>query len=142
MRHWQQGFWPEGPAQAQPVVPSQRQHRGRAAHLAGAAAEDRVVTDYLRRGYHLAARRWRGQGGEIDIILRGNGQVVFVEVKQGPDFDSAAARLQPRQIARICGAAEEFVSGEPAGALTDIRFDLALVDRIGAIQILENALAG
>ena len=35
----------------------------------------------------------------------------------------------------------EFIGGEPAGQLTPVRFDLALVDGAGRIEILENAFA-
>ena len=37
-----------------------RQHRGRQAYHAGLAAEAQVASDYERRGYPVAARRWRG----------------------------------------------------------------------------------
>ena len=37
--------------------------------------------------------------------------------------------------------ATEFVGGEPAGQLTEMRFDVALVDGQGRIEIIENALA-
>jgi putative endonuclease len=53
----------------------------------------------------------------------------------------AAERLGPRQMARIYGAASEFIGGEPAGQLTPVRFDVALVDGRGQIEILENAFA-
>ena len=40
---------------------------------------------------------------------------------------------------RIYRSAEEFIGGEPKGALTDVRFDVALVDQTGDLRILENA---
>lgn len=51
-----------------------------------------------------------------------------------------AERLQPRQIARLQVAAEEFMGQEPRGLNTPARFDVALVDGTGRIEILENAL--
>lgn len=40
---------------------------------------------------------------------------------------------------RIFGAASEFIGGEPKGQLTDVRFDLATVDAVGTVQVIENA---
>jgi putative endonuclease len=44
-------------------------------------------------------------------------------------------------MARIYAAAAEFLAGEPNGALTPARFDVALVDGFGRIEVLENAFA-
>ena len=112
---------------------------GRTAYHAGLAAEDIVARDYARRGRPVAHRRWRGQGGEIDLIVREGDCVVFVEVKKSRSFDAAALRLGRRQMDRLCMAATEFLAGEPRGQLTDMRFDLALIDGRGAMRIIENA---
>jgi putative endonuclease len=117
-----------------------RAQRGAANYHAGLAAEDAVAADYQRRGRHLARRRWRGPSGEIDLILREGDRVVFVEVKKARSFDQAAWRLSRAQADRIILAAQEFLAGEPRGQLTDIRFDLALVDGIGRVEIRENAI--
>lgn len=117
-----------------------RRHRGRMSHYAGEAAEQRIATDYERRGFAVAARRWRGQGGEIDLVLRDGEGLVFVEVKQSRDFASAASHLSARQVMRLQHAAEEFLGGEPRGALTDMRFDVALVNARGEFQVIENAI--
>lgn len=116
-----------------------RKSRGRTSQLAGDAAEQRIARDYERRGYSVARRRWCGEAGEIDLITRDADGLVFVEVKKSRDFDRAAESLQPRQMHRISAAAQEFLAGEPAGQLTNIRFDVALVDAHGQFQILENA---
>lgn len=113
--------------------------RGTMAFHAGEAAERRVAQDYERRGFTVAHRRWRGPAGEIDLITRDAGGVVFVEVKQSRDFARAAMRLGRRQIGRICASAAQFLEGEPAGQLTNVRFDVALVDGRGDIEIIENA---
>lgn len=112
---------------------------GKASYYAGLAAEDIVARDYRARSYDIAARRWRGQSGEIDLITRDGDTVVFVEVKKSKSFGAAAWRLGARQMARICASASEFLAGEPKGQLTDVRFDLALVNGTGAISMIENA---
>ena len=125
---------------ARPVPDAARVRRGKTAYLAGASAEDQVCAAYLRDGYHLRARRWRGQGGELDLVLAGPEGLVIVEVKKSGNFDRAAEALGPRQMRRIFAAAAEFAGNEPAGDLTPLRFDFALVDAMGRIDRRENAL--
>lgn len=117
----------------------QRHHRGKIAHYAGQAAECRIAQDYERRGFVIARRRWRGKAGEIDLIVRHGDGLVFVEVKQARHLERAAESLSKRQMGRIYLAAEEFLANEPHGSLTNVRFDVALVDGTGQSQIIENA---
>ena len=112
---------------------------GSIGYHAGRVAEDIVAQDYARRRHGIAARRWRGRAGEIDLIVRDGETVVFVEVKKSRDFATAARRLGRRQMDRICASAGEFLAGEPRGQLTDVRFDLAMVNDVGAISVIENA---
>lgn len=120
---------------------SARARKGRRAYHAGCAAEDQVARLYDRAGRPICARRWRGMGGEIDLIARDGSEVIFIEVKQSRTHAEAAEHLTQRQIARICASASEFLAGEPLGQNTDVRFDVALVDAAGQIEILENAFA-
>lgn len=113
---------------------------GKVSYLAGLSAEAAVARLYRAGGRSLVATRWRGRGGEIDLIARDGAAVIFVEVKKARDFDRAAERLSARQIARLQAAAGEFLAGEPRGLDTEARFDVALVDGAGRIEILENAL--
>lgn len=113
---------------------------GAVSYHAGLAAEDSVAAFYERRGYALAARRWRSKAGEIDLIMRHGDQVVFVEVKRSRHLATAAERLNARQVARLYRAAEIWLGNEPTGTNTDARFDVALVDNRGAVSIVENAL--
>lgn len=116
-----------------------RARRGAVAYSAGVLAEESVAREYGRRGYQIMAERWRGQGGEIDLILRKNDEYAFVEVKKSTDHARAASRIGGRQIARICTAALEYCGRLPTGLLTAMRFDAALVDRFGRVEIVENA---
>ena len=114
-------------------------HQSRANYHAGQAAEESVAREYEKRGMTVAHRRWRGQGGEVDLIVRRGDEVIFVEVKKSRSFARAADRLGRRQMDRLCAAASEFIAGEPRGQLTDVRFDLAMVDGLGAVRVIENA---
>lgn len=114
---------------------------GLVGYLSGVAAEGAVERHYESAGQPIAARRWRGAWGEIDLIARDGDTVVFIEVKKAATHARAAERLGPRQVRRIWAAATEFLEGEPKGTLTDVRFDVALVDSLGRIEIRENAYA-
>lgn len=119
-----------------------RAQTGRTAHLAGLAAEEGVLRHYLRRGLQIVARRWRGRGGEIDLIARGPDGFVFIEVKAARDLATAAERLSSRQMARLTLAAQEFLGGVAGGLSNPMRIDVALVDRAGRIEVCENAVIG
>jgi len=112
---------------------------GSTGYHAGRVAEDIVARDYTDRDHQFAAKRWRGAGGEIDLIMRNGAQVIFVEVKKSASFARAATRLGPKQRNRLVAAGSEFLATEPRGQLTDVRFDLALVDGTGAVRVIENA---
>ena len=73
----------------------------------------------------ILARNWRCRAGELDIVARDGGEIVFVEVKtmrSRPGF-APAANLSPRQRRRNYNAAKVYmraldISGYPG------RFDL------------------
>lgn len=116
-----------------------RRRRGMVANLSGAMAEDAVATLYQAAGYQVLARRWRGQAGEIDLICQLGDCTVFVEVKSAGTHLQAAERLQRRQMDRICLAACEYSADLSAGLASEMRFDAALVDLLGRVEIIENA---
>jgi putative endonuclease len=113
---------------------------GSTSYHAGLSAEDQVARHYASRGLSVAAHRWRGKGGEIDLITRDGDMIVFVEVKKSRSHARAAERLSQRQMQRLYDAAGEFLAGCPQGLATPARFDVALVDGVGRVHILENAL--
>lgn len=112
---------------------------GETSYHAGICAEAIVEASYRRHGYEPRARRWRGPGGEIDLIFEKLGALVFVEVKKSRDFASAAARITERQMRRIYASAAGYLAAMPDGQDTEARFDAALVDATGRVEILENA---
>jgi len=124
------------------TVPDARRSRGATAFHSGIAAEEAVARHYDQRGAAIAVSRWRGSVGEIDLVAREGAGVVFIEVKKAETHSEAAFRLSRRQIDRIYATAAEFLEGEPAGQLTESRFDVALVDAFGRIEIIEHAFCG
>lgn len=128
------------PAQARAVTPARRR-RGRRAYLSGLSAEAAVAGTYDRRGADLLETRWRGQSGEIDLIFLQDGVYVFCEVKKACSFDVAAERLSIAQARRIHAAASEYLGRTPKGQLSEVRFDLALVDEAGRIELREGGFS-
>ena len=125
--------------EARPVVPACKVHRGRMAYHAGLAAEDLIARDFIRKGHRIVAQRWRGQRGEIDLIVENGDALIFVEVKQSKDFETALSHITPAQVRRLYATVEEYIGTLPNGNLVDVRFDVALVDGQGAVRVLENA---
>lgn len=116
-----------------------KRDRGKRSDLSGRAAEARVLEAYQSQGYVLRESRWRGQGGEIDLIFNHAACLVFVEVKKARSIDAAINSLRPAQMRRIHAAAAEYLAHAPNGQLSDVRFDLAVMDGGGRVEIIENA---
>ena len=113
---------------------------GTTSYHAGLAAEDCVARHYAQSGRPILAQRWRGKGGEIDVIARDGADTVFVEVKKSDSHAAAARRISDRQVRRLFDCAAEYMGTLPDGLLASVRFDVALVDDVGRIEIIENAL--
>ncbi len=113
--------------------------RGAMSFHAGLSAEGQIAQYYERRGCAVAGQRWRGRAGEVDLIVRDGAGLIFIEVKQSRSFERAAQAISAAQMKRIYACAEEFLSTEPNGSLTEVRFDVALVNGYGEAKIIENA---
>ena len=101
-----------------------RTFRGMVAYSSGRMAEESVVRDYRHRGYEVVAQRWRGKGGEIDLIMARGKSIAFVEVKRRATLEAALAALTPQQTARLVAAAQQVVQGRKAFQALEIRLDL------------------
>lgn len=102
----------------------------------GIAAEDLAARAYRLGGGSIRAARWRCPEGELDLVVELPGEIVFVEVKARRAHDAGA--VSKRQWARIGAAASRYLAEETDGT-RPCRFDLALVDRYGRLERIENA---
>ena len=95
----------------------------------GKMGEDLACDELVRRGYAILERRYRTRYGEIDIIARVEGTIVFVEVKAraGDAYGGSGAAVTPSKQQRIVRMAIDFLSRRH---LLDqpCRFDVVTVD--------------
>ena len=84
-----------------------------AAQLVGISAESRAAAYLVAKGYRIVARRFKTAVGEVDIVARRRGVLVFVEVKARNSLDDAAESLLPRQQRRIVAAAGAWLAAHP-----------------------------
>jgi len=118
-----------------------KRQTGARAGFRGACAEDAVAGWYRARGGDILEQRWRGTSGEIDLIVRLSGVVIFCEVKSSKHRSRAAHALSERQMRRICHTASEYLGTLPEGELTEMQFDFAVVDPQGVPDIMQNAFS-
>ena len=104
----------------------------------GKMGEDLACGELCRRGYAVLARRYRTRHGEIDIVARDEGTIVFVEVKAraGEAFGGAGAAVTPWKQQRIVRMATDFLA---RAGLVDVpcRFDVVAVDFEGGRPRIE-----
>jgi putative endonuclease len=107
----------------------------------GDYGESLVVAHYESLGYQVVARNWRVRAGEIDIVVRGEGVLVFCEVKtrSSDRFGTGAEAVTAVKQQRIRRVAAEFLaSADAPGRTGAIRFDVAVVTG-QTVEIIDNA---
>lgn len=114
---------------------------GRTAYYNGLAAEDIAERLYIAQKGKVLERRWKRQGGEIDLIVKLDSVVNFVEVKARKSLNLAAESLSMAQQKRLISMANLYLAESELGLNADTRFDVVLVDRSGVAEIIENALS-
>jgi len=95
----------------------------------GKAGED-AAEAYLRQaGFAVEARNWRCRSGEIDLIAREGGVLVFVEVRSRSNptrFGTAIEAVTPRKCRQVREVASVYLKGR-AEAAASVRFDVVAV---------------
>jgi putative endonuclease len=98
-----------------------------AAERRGRGAETLAALLLRLKGYRILARDIRAPVGEIDLVARRGGWLVFVEVKRRNRYDDAIESITLRQRRRIMHAAEAYIAAHPGFASLGCRFDVVLV---------------
>ncbi len=94
----------------------------------GRQAEDRALTYLRSQGLELVERNARSRRGEIDLVMRDAGTLVFIEVRQRRNrhFGGAAASISATKRARLWRAAEVYLLRFPHPP--PCRFDAICID--------------
>ena len=93
------------------------------------------------KGYTPVERNYRTRYGEIDLVVRRGGALVFVEVKlrRGTGFGEPLEAVTPRKQARVRLMAERYLAQkgpEFVAGFEEIRFDaVGILVRAGRCEI-------
>lgn len=80
---------------------------------------------YLRlKFYRIVARRFKTPVGEIDLIAKRFGELIFVEVKTRKSLGDMAMALESVNQRRITRAAQNYIAKNPHLADQSMRFDV------------------
>lgn len=99
----------------------------------GILTESYVKSYLIKHNYKILFSRWKnnnkkGTGlGEIDIIAKQSGTIVFIEVKARNNINNIFYSISNRQQQRIMNSAIIFMSKHPEYKEYDLRFDAIFV---------------
>ncbi len=107
---------------------------------------ERLAAEFLKRtGYRILETNYRSKLGEIDIIAREKGTIVFVEVKarNTSRFGSPKGAVTPAKQRKISMAALDYLkrAGQTGASA---RFDVVAIDTAAGkidIEVVKNAFA-
>jgi putative endonuclease len=107
--------------------------------IAGASAEAKAMRLLLEHGYAIVERNFRCRAGELDLIARDRGVLVFVEVRSRADADHGhAAEMvdahKQRQVARV---AEHYLAMRDP-EYDEVRFDVVAITA-GEAELIQDA---
>jgi putative endonuclease len=97
--------------------------------LSGADAEQ-LAQDFLQKqGLSFVAKNFRTRRGEIDLIMRDNSQLVFVEVRfrHSNSFGSAEESITQQKCQRLSAAALAYMQSHKLVDQLSARFDAVAI---------------
>ncbi|MGC2519572.1 MAG: YraN family protein [Burkholderiales bacterium] len=101
---------------------------------AGKQAELIAAAYLQRKGLALVETNYHCRYGEIDLVLRDGGTIVFAEVRlrRSTRFGGAAYSVDRRKQAKVIAAARHYLAGRKE---MPCRFDVVLLEEIEPPQI-------
>jgi len=109
----------------------------------GLAGERKAEAYLLAKGYEVLARNFRTRRGEVDLIVRNQGRIAFVEVKSWDALsrDSLEQAIGPGKRRRIVDVARRFLYAHPQPGGHRPSFDVILL-RGEEVLHLQDAFDG
>ncbi len=97
----------------------------------GSDDEDRVADWLAERGLTVVTRRYRGGGGELDIVAFDGEVLVCVEVKRRSHVqDGAEEAVSAKKLARMARAANHYLHATGLGE-RPVRYDVVAIGANG-----------
>jgi putative endonuclease len=96
----------------------------------GAAFEQRACAALEQAGLHLLAHNYLTRRGELDLVMRDDDTIVFVEVRyrRSATHGNATASVTARKRERVILAARQWLGAHPEHAQRPCRFDVVSYD--------------
>ena len=97
-----------------------------ARHQTGAAVEAAAARYLAAQGLALLDANVHYRDGELDLVMRDDATLVFVEVRYRArhEFGGAAASVTPAKQQRLIRAATRYLAAHPRLAMLPCRFDV------------------
>jgi putative endonuclease len=105
----------------------------------GAAGEEQAAAWYRAHGYAVLHRNWRCREGELDLVARRGGELVFVEVKtrRTDRFGTPAEAVTRDKQRRLRALARAYLVSTDARAAS-LRFDVVSILG-GRLEVIQAA---
>lgn len=106
---------------------------------------EQAALGYLsRQGLHEVARKWRCSNGEIDLVMRENDVLVFVEVRTR-HREGALESVGPHKQARLVALAYTYLETHALADTIPWRIDVLAITmgtggRVGSVEWVRSAV--
>ena len=112
-------------------------------YATGKAGEDAAIRYLCQQGYRILERNYRCRFGEIDLIARDGGTLVFIEVKtrRSRRFGPAAAAVTREKQRHLIRASQVYIA-RMGKAQELCRFDVVTIEvdaPIPRIELIKDA---
>jgi len=113
------------------------------------ALGEKLAADFLKReGYHIVQTNFRCRQGEIDIVAKKDGWLVFVEVRtrKGNGFGTPEESITLTKRERLISLASIYLQTHhrlPASWRIDVVvIELDAFEKVKRIELIDNAITG
>lgn len=108
----------------------------------GAAYEELAIAYLMKNGMQILEHNYRTRRGEIDVIGRDKGYLVFVEIKyrSSTKCGMAAEAVNIRKQRTICRTADDYRMKHQISEMTPVRYDVIAIQQ-EKILWYQNAFA-